>query len=430
MSKLARRLGFFSLAAYGIGDTLGAGIYTVVGKVVGEAGSGAWVSFLLAGAVALFTGFSYAELSSRFPVSSGAAGFVSRAIPGPLVAILAGVFVLGTGLSSAATVISAFGGYLQELVSFPAVLSQVLLIAALSFLSFWGILESSRVNVVLTAIEFSGLVAVIVAGIFILSGDVAPAGEFLAKSRESFDLFKTLGGITIAFFAYIGFEDISNLAEEAKNPKRDVPRAILVSVIVSTVMYVLVVLTLQLNVPESTIPSSETPLLLVFQKAGWDWFLNLFSVIAIFAIANTGLANLIMASRLLYGMSEEGLIPKFISKVHAKRKTPWVGVVIAGTAVVLLTFTGDLKILAQTTSLLIMIAFLMVHVSLVLIKRRKTKEKGMRFPFFFPIIGGLLCLGLISQFPWEAFARGSILLGIGFLVWGFQKWCSPTKLKP
>lgn len=418
-NSLARKLGGGALIIYGIGDILGAGIYALVGKVIGLAGTGAWITFLLAALVAVITGLSYAELTARYPVSAGAAAFVRRAFPGHFTATFAGVIVLGTGLASAATVTVAFSSYLAELVPFSPTLAQALLILAVSFLSFWGIQESSRVNYFLTFVEISGLLAVIAVGVWLFGGHPTGAATLTDLSRFSFPA--ALSGVTIAFYAYIGFEDLANLAEECKNPRRDLPRAILIAIAVSTLLYMAVTLVLLLTVSLSGIAASDTPLLLVFENAGLAHVNRYFSVVAILAITNTGLINLIMASRLMYGMANEGLLPRWFGHVHNRRKTPWVGVVASGIIVALLVFTGGLKILAQTTSLLIILIFFLVHLSLLQIKRKKIPHVGIAFPWIFPVLGAALCLLILTQFPKEVWLRSSLLLAIAFLVWGLQR---------
>ncbi len=419
MSGLSRRLGFFALVFYGIGDILGAGIYALVGKVVGLAGEGAWLTFVVAAGVALLTGFSYAELTSRFPVSAGAAAYVGRAFKGRFLPTMAGVFVLGSGLVSAATVTSAFGGYLHQITPFPEPLAMILLASGLSFLSFWGIQESSNVNLVLTFVEILGLLAVIGVGVYLTNTETA--GQWILKSLEDAEFAKIFAGVTVAFYAYIGFEDLSNLAEEAKHPKKDLPRAILIAISVSTVVYLLVTIVLQIHIPENQIAGSKTPLLLVFEKAGWSAFLNYFSLIAIFAITNTGLVNLIMTSRLMYGMSEERLLPRLVGKVHSRRKTPWVGVLFAYGIVLALVFTGGVKVLAQTTSFLILTVFLLVHLSLIRVKWRRDSHDGIAFPLVLPILGALSCLALMAAFDWEVYLRSLIWPAAGILVYWIQR---------
>lgn len=418
-TTLARRLGFAALIIYGIGDILGAGIYALVGKVIGLAGPGAWLTFVMSAVVAIITGLSYAELTARYPVSAGAAAFVRRAFPGRFIATVTGVIVLGTGLASAATVTVAFSHYLQGIMPIPAPLAQVILIGGISFLSFWGIHESSQVNIFLTFVEVSGLLAVILVGASLITG--TSWDQFLQTSQTGIHFPAVLSGVTIAFYAYIGFEDLANLAEECINPKRDLPRAILIAISVTTVVYLLVTLVLQITIPETIIAASDTPLLLVFEKAGMGWMLKYFSIVAILAITNTGLINLIMASRLMYGMAHEGLLPKPIGKVHHRRRTPWVGVLIALIGVLLLVFTGGLKVLAQTTSLLIIVVFLMVHLSLIQIKSRlNIPHDGIQFPILFPILGALSCLVILSQFPAAAYLRSLLVVGIGVFLWGVQ----------
>ncbi len=415
VSSLARRLGFVSLIFYGIGDILGAGIYALVGKVIGLAGSGAWLTFVLAAVAAVLTGISYAELTSRFPVSAGAAAYIGRAFRGRLMPTLAGVFVLGSGLVSAATVTSAFGGYLQELILIPDFLAKLALASLMAFLSFWGIQESSRFNVLLTLVEVAGLLAVIAVGVYLT--EPAAAAAWITKSLEQVDYSGILAGVTVAFYAFIGFEDLSNLAEEAKDPKRDLPRAILIAISVSTVVYLLVTLALQLNVSATEVAASKTPLLLVFEKAGYGVALKYFSVVAILAITNTGLVNLIMASRLTYGMSRVGLFPAWFGIVHPSRQTPWVGVLLAYLILLLLVFTGGVKVLAQTTSLLILTVFLLVHLSLIRVKLRKDPHDGISFSIVFPFLGLALTLVLLTAFPREAYLRSLIWPALGFGIW-------------
>lgn len=418
MSSLARKLGLTALIFYGIGDILGAGIYALVGKVVGIAGLNAWATFIVAALVAIFTGFSYAELSARYPVAGGAAAFVKRAFPGRLWATLIGVVVLGTGLVSAATVTVAFSNYLGELFSVPKFAAQTFLIFAMSAISFWGISESSRVNMVLTVVEVAGLIGVIVAGAQAM--DAVKWTSFVASASRDFDAWKIVMGVSVAFYAYIGFEDLSNLAEEAKKPERDVPRAILIAIFFSTIVYILVTLALVIHIPKEAISQAERPLLLVFERDGFRWIIKYFAIIALMAITNTGLINLIMASRLMYGMAQDKLLPDAFRQIHQGRKTPWVGIIIAGFSVLLLVFTGSLKTLAQTTSFLIVAVFFFVHLSLIKVKWNRESHEGIGFHLVFPIVGAMLCLALGFTFPWDVYLRSLILIALGFTVWALQ----------
>jgi amino acid transporter len=186
------------------------------------------------------------------------------------------------------------------------------------------------------------------------------------------------------------------------------------------VIYILVTLALSINVPLDAIAASETPLLLVFEKAGLHGVFKIFSLVAILAITNTGLINLIMASRLMYGMSREELLPEVLGKVHPRRYTPWVSILVAFGLVLLLVFTGGLKVLAQTTSLLIVVVFLLVHVSLIRVKLKKENYSGMRFPMVFPCLGVVLSAAILTQFPLAVWLRSLTVVGIGFFLWVLQ----------
>lgn len=419
LPALARRLSFLSLVFYGVGAILGAGIYALVGKVIDVTGTGAWLSFIFSALLALITGLSYAEMSARFPSAGGAVIFVKRAFPGQFMATLVGILVLGTGLTTTATVTVAFSDYFTQVWMIPKPIVQVLLVTALSFLSFWGIRESSWVNMICTAVEVAGLIAVIVVGVYLLQN--VSIDVVRDRTLEHVDFISIFSGVTIAFFAFIGFEDLCNLAEEAKNPSRDLPRAILVSIAISTFLYVLVILALQMTIPTKTIIASPTPLLLLFETANAQWMLHSFAFIAMMAIGNTALINLIMASRLMYGMSHEQLLPKFFRQVHNTRKTPWLAAIVVYLFVLLLIFTGGLKILAQTTSFLIIVVFLSVHVSLLRTKWKHAKTSHFRIPFWVPCLGALTCIGLIIFFPFEVYLRSGLFFAIGSLLWFFQK---------
>lgn len=419
MTKLARHLTLGALIIYGVGDILGAGIYALVGKIIGIAGSGAWMTFLLAAVLALITGLSYAELTARYPVSAGAAVFVRRAFPGKLIATLAGVIVLGTGLASAATVAVAFGQYLSQLIPIPEFLSQLLLVFGISFLSYWGIQESSRVNIFLTFVEVSGLLLVIIVGAYFWfqnSEIPSPIHTELPWEWKSI-----VAGVTLAFYAYIGFEDLANLAEECRNPQKDLPKAILIAISITTAIYILVTVILMVVIPIEEIQQSPTPLLLVFQKTGIENIESYFTLVALLAIMNTGLINIIMASRLMYGMAEEKLLPEILGKIHEKRQTPWIAVITALLVVLLLVFTGGLKILAQTTSLLIIVVFCLVHLSLIKIKLKNVPFDGIQFPIIFPIIGVFLSIATLTQFHDPlVWLRSLIVISVGLLVWFLQ----------
>lgn len=411
--RLRRALGASAITIYAIGDVLGAGIYALVGKVVGEAGSGAWISFAISAVIALLTGLTYAELSSRFPVAAGAAAYAHRAFPrAPLVAFVVGIFVLASGITSAATVSRAFVGYLAPFVALPELPASIGMLLVMSTINFLGIRESARVNLVLTAIEAAGLLLVIAVGFSWAAGqsDLRVA-ERLAPGDS---LGALLSGATLSFFAYIGFEDTVNVAEEVHAPARALPRAILVSIGVTCLIYMGVAVAALLTVDPGVLAGSPAPLLTVLETAGVRLPSGIFSLIALFAICNTGLLNLIMVSRLAYGMAHERLLPASLTRIHARRQTPWVGVWVAFGLAVFLSASGGVKILAQTTSLLLLAVFTVLHVGLLVIKRRAPHPGPgvFRAPSWAVAAGGVLCVVLACNHPLEAFARTGAVLAV------------------
>jgi basic amino acid/polyamine antiporter, APA family len=415
--QLRRSLGLWAITIYAIGDVLGAGIYALVGQVVGLAGSGAWLSFVLSALTALVTGLSYAELSSRFPVAAGAAAYTQRAYGHRLLAFMVGLFVLASGISSAATVSRAFIGYFNAFMVLPEIPASLAMLVLMTAISYAGIRESARVNFVLTLVEISGLLLIIAVG-FWYAGRI-PVAEVAGRLTPSLTP-GIVTGATVAFFAYIGFEDVANVAEEVHDPSRTIPRAILIAIGVSCVIYVAVVCAVLITVPRQIVGSSGRPLLEVLDVAGVHLPPGVFSLIALFAICNTGLLNLIMASRLCYGMAREGLLPPVLARVHARRGTPWVAVVAAFAMAALLTISGGVRVLAQTTSLLLLVVFAVIHVGLWRIKRRKSESTSPQFqtPAWTPVVGAFLCIGLALQYPLDAYARLAAIFALGMALYG------------
>jgi len=410
---LRRALGAYAITIYAVGDVLGAGIYALVGKVAGEAGGGAWISFAVSAVIALFTGLTYAELSSRFPVAAGAAAYARRAFPGaPLVAFVVGIFVLASGLTSAATVSRAFVGYLAPFAALPELPASLAMLALMSVINFIGIRESARVNFVLTLAEAAGLLLVIGAGFAYFATQAEPGAA--ARLLPGDSLAAILTGATLSFFAYIGFEDTVNVAEEVKDPARALPRAILTAIGTTCVIYMAVTVAALLTIGAEKLAAAPAPLLAVLEAAGVALPAGVFSLIALFAICNTGLLNLIMVSRLSYGMARENLLPAPLARVHERRRTPWVAVWVAFALAALLSASGGVKALAQATSLLLLVVFTVLHVGLLVIKRRDPAPgpEVFRTPVWAVATGALLCLGLAVNYPLEAFTRTAVVLAV------------------
>ncbi|MGH7819075.1 MAG: APC family permease [Candidatus Binatia bacterium] len=413
---LRRVLGAGAITVYAVGDILGAGIYALVGKVAAEAGGGAWISFFISATLALFTGLTYAELSSRFPVAAGAAAYSRRAFAHPAVSFLVGVFVLVSGITSAATVSRAFVGYLDPFVTLPPLLASLALLALMTLINWIGIQESARVNFVLTAIELGGLLLVLTVGFGYAFA--APAESLSGRLLPAADFDGVLTGATIAFFAYIGFEDTVNVAEEVKDASRVLPRAILTAIGFTCVVYAGVTIAALLTVPLETLATSGAPLLEVLKVADVRVPGEVFSLVALFAICNTGLLNLIMASRLSYGMAREGLLPMALARVDPKRRTPWVAVLGAFVLAAALAASGGVQELAQTTSLLLLCVFTLLHVALLVVKRRDPGAgDGFRTPLWTPVVGALLCGGMALQYPAGVYGRAALVLAAGVVLY-------------
>ena len=419
-AKLHRALGGVGITVYAIGDILGAGIYALVGAVVGAAGGQAWISFLVAGAIAALTGLTYAELVARFPVSAGAAAYCRRAFRPPVIAFLAGFFVLASGIISAAAVSRAVVGYLDTIVVLPDLAVSIGLLSLMTIVSYRGIRESANVNFALTAVELSGLLLVVGAGVaLILGGSSTPATDATPGAIASAGpLDGILAGVTLAFFAYIGFEDTVNVSEEVKDASRVVPRAILVAIGVTTLVYLAVVAVALATVPATELASSDAPLLAVLTAADVSVPSEAFAIVALLAIANTGLLNLIMASRLAYGMAHERLLPRVLARVHPKRRTPAVAVFTVFALAIALAVSGGVEVLAQTTSLLLLIVFGTVHVALIVVKRRdRTAHDGFRTARFTPWLGAAVCAAMITRYPLEVYLRAGAVLAVGLVVY-------------
>jgi len=412
--QLRRSLGFWALVFYGVGDILGAGIYALVGKVAGVAGSASWAAFAVAFLVAGLTALTYAELGGRFPRSAGESFFTERAFGRPALALLVGWMVLCSGVLSLATVSVAFGGYMSGLVpGLPQTVTVGGILLLLAAINFRGMRESSATNIVATMVELTGLLIVIVAGALFLSEDKgASISQTIAASSE----VRTgiARGAALGFFAFIGFEDMVNVAEEVKDPERNMPRAILVALVVTGFIYLLVVVVATSVVAAPTLADSEAPLLTVVQRATDAVPDRLFTLIALFAVANTGLLNFIMGSRLIYGMSRQGLLPSALATVHPKRRTPHLAILTVLAVALGLALSGTLTYLAGTTSLLLLMVFFTVNLSLIAIKRHdRGPTRTFCAPAAIPILGAMTCLGLMPFVPRDSLLTAAVILALG-----------------
>ena len=419
-SQLKRSLGTFALIIYGIGDILGAGIYVLIGKVAGAVGPACWLSFVISFFVASVTGLTYAELGSRFPRAAGESIYSLKAFRKKSLSYLVGFLVLVSGMVSMATVAHGFSGYVHAVIpEIPDYLIILAFLLVLAMINFWGIKQSSITNIICTIIEVTGLVIVIIAGMQYF-GEVDYLSVLPAEG-VSIHVALLQGGI-LAFYAFIGFEDIVNVAEETQDPSKTIPRAIIVALIVTSVFYMLTAIAAVSAVSVSDLSASSAPLMLVVERGLPDIPRELFTLIALFAVTNTALINFIMSSRILYGMSRERLVPAVLGRVHVKRQTPYFAIMMTFLIVLILALTEGLEILAQSTSFLLLSVFLLMNLSLIVIKTRSKKTRpSFQVPMWIPMLGAMSCLTLMVFVQPQALITVLTLLLIGMVIYLLQK---------
>lgn len=433
-------MGLFALIVYGVGDMLGAGIYALVGKWAGIMGNAVWLGFVVSWIAAVLTGLSYASLGSRYPKAAGAAYISQRAWAFPFLSYLVGLAVVASGLTSMGTQARAFTGYALGLFGFappggngadatilpeaawPIWAAVVLgFIGLLTLINIRGIQESSRANFIFTLVEVLGLVLVIVVGLrFWGSVDYleTPTGTGGAIRPAL-----VLQGAVLTFYSFIGFEDLINVTEEAKNPERDYPIALITALALTAVIYIAVTITAVSVVPYAILARSDQPLVDVVTAAVPGFPAPVFSFIALFAISNTALLNYIMGSRVVYGMARGGLMHPALGAVHAERRTPHRAILGIMAVVIILAFSGELAHLASATSILLLCVFIVVNGALIVLKRRPGEPKGrFEVPTIIPVLGiatNLVMLWHADRAAWRI--AGILIAGIAVLYFA-GKW--------
>lgn len=389
--QLRRSLTLPMIILYGLGTTIGGGIYALVGKVAARAGMLAPLSFMAAALLSAFTALAFAELSSRYPKSAGEAVYVQQAFNRNSLTIFIGILVVFNGCISAAALANGFVGYLQVFVAIPAWAAIIAVTLALGLLAIWGIGQSVITAAVITLIEIGGLILII----WVTRSDLATFPARLDEFTPGLDGTLWLGilsGSFLAFYAFIGFEDMVNVAEEVKDVEKNLPRAIIITLGLTTLIYFLVTLAAVLSVTPEQLGQQSAPLSYIYSsKTGSD--ATLISLISIFAIVNGGLIQMIMASRVLYGMSRQSMIPvalKFMADINPRTQTPIKATLLVMLLVSVLALSYAIESLAETTSLMILIIATVVNAALIRIKLKTGSEvspQGIRVPMAAPIIG-------------------------------------------
>ncbi len=400
-----------------LGDVLGAGIYALVGVLAGEVGGAIWVPLLAALLLALLTAGSYAELVTKYPKAGGAAVFAQRAYRRPLVSFLVGFCMLAAGVTSVAGLSLAFAGdYLGALVDVPALPAALVFLAAVAALNARGIKDSLRANVVMTVVEVGGLLLIIALAVVVLGrGDGQPS-RVLEFSADQAPAAGILAAAVIAFYSFVGFETSANVAEEAVDPSRTYPRALFGALLVAGIVYVGVGLAVSTVVAPEAIAGSDGPLLEVVAVADVGLPPWLYSLIALIAVANGALLTAIMSSRLTYGMADEHLLPRPLTRVLPHRRTPWVAIVVTTLVSMALVLVGDLETLAATVVLLLLFVFISTNVAVLVLRRDDVGHHHFRVPRVVPVLGVLSCLALMTQQPGRVWAFAAVLLLAGVVL--------------
>ena len=401
-----------------VGDILGGGIYARVGQVAGETGGAIWLAFLLALVMAAFTAGSYAELVGKYPRAGGAGLYVHRAFGRPFVSFIVAFAVVASGITSASALARAFGGdYLSAFIDVPVVLTALGLLVLIAAVNLRGIDESVKINVVFTLVEMGGLVLiVIVAAVALAGGDAEPGRAFEIKEDASL-LGAALAGSAIAFYALVGFEDSVNVAEETKDPARAYPKALFGALAIAGTLYLLVTIGASMVVPTGDLAASSGALLEVIRQGPLDIPEKLFAAIGLLALSNGALINMIMASRLLYGMAQEGVVPGPFARILAGRRTPWFSILFTSSIAAVLIATGDLGSLADTTVALLVMVFAIVNVCVLVLRRDPVEHEHFVVPSVVPVVGVGISLALLTQIEAATYGRAAILVALGAALW-------------
>lgn len=416
-TKLKRGITGPLLFLFILGDVLGAGIYALTGVLSAEVGGVLWLPLLLALLLALLTAGSYAELVTKYPRAGGAAVFAQRAFRSPIVSFLVGFSMLAAGVVSAAGLALAFGDYLSAVVPIAPALAAPLFLLLVAALNARGIRESMAGNVVMTVIELTGLLLVIVAVAVMMgggAGNVEHIGQFPAGANPA---LATLAAAIIAYYSFVGFETSANMVEELKNPRRAYPRALFGSLLVAGVVYLLVALASAIALPPEQLAGSTSPLLDVFAATGVPMPAWIFGVIALVAVANGALLTMIMASRLAFGMAEQDLLPPALGRVLPRRRTPWVAILLTTVIAIGLTFIGDLATLAETVVLLLLFVFLSTNIAVLVLRRDRVERDHFRIWTWVPVLGIGSCVLLLSQQEPRVWLLGAIAIAVGLVAY-------------
>ncbi len=391
--RLKRVLTLPLVTFYGLGNILGAGIYVLTGKVAGEAGYLAPLSFLVASVIAALSAVSYAEMSARYPVSAGEAVYIYEGLGVKKIAIVVGLMITASGIISSAVIAHGFAAYLQVFIDVPAWIVIVIMYGVLGGLAIWGISESVGAAAILTVVEIIGLLLIVFVGLDKFDGVNQIVSEVKAiEFTGTHGFWGVVAGGFLAFYAYIGFEDMVNVAEEVKQPELNMPRAIFLCVIISSVLYASVAMVSVLVISPDKLALSDAPLAMVYEEATGKAPV-IISLIGLMAVVNGSLIQLIMSSRLLYGMAEKGWLPSWLKKVSGGTRTPVNSTLVSVMSMLILALMFNLTELAEMTSYLVLLVFSLVNLALIRLKLSDKKHKKVEdYSIWLPTLALLSCV--------------------------------------
>lgn len=433
---LIRVMGPKLLLLFIVGDILGTGVYALTGSVAAEVGGAAWAPFLVAFAVATITAFSYLELVTKYPQAAGAALYTHKAFGIHFLTFLVAFTVMCSGITSASTASSAFAtnliaGFEVDWGTTGILIVALCFMAMIAAINFRGVGESVKLNVVLTVVELTGLLIVILIGFYAMTDGKADFTEVwqFETSDDKNVLLAITAATSLAFFAMVGFEDSVNMAEETKDPSRIFPKVLLTGLSITGIIYVLVSIVAVSLVPVADLEDTSVPPLLRVVEAGAPGLPmdEIYPFITMFAVANTALINMLMASRLLYGMAHQRVLPRILGEVHEGRRTPWVSIVfttlIAFGLIIAVTKVLDedsITTLGGTTALLLLAVFTVVNVAVLVLRRDPVEHDHFVAPTWLPVLGAASCAFLVG--PWTGrdgaqYTVSGWLIGLGVVLW-------------
>ncbi len=445
-TELRRVMGPKLLLLFIVGDILGTGVYALTGKVAAQVGGAAWVPFLVAFGIAMITAFSYLELVTKYPQAAGAALYTHKAFGVHFLTFIVAFTVMCSGITSASTASRAFASNLAKGFGLDSDNTSLIMVLALAFMAvvalvnLRGVAESVKANIVLTLVELSGLLLVIMVGFFALTAgktDFSRTMVFESPNDKSAFLAVT-AATALAFFAMVGFEDSVNMAEETHDPVRTFPKMMITGIGVTGVIYILIALFSVAIVPVGELGKSETPLVTVVETAAPSVPIDtLLPFISMFAVANSALINMLMASRLLYGMARQEVLPPLLGKVHPTRQTPWAAIGFTTLLAFGLIFyvsgasTSATETLGGTTSLLLLAVFSIVNICVLVLRKDVKDTPHFVAPTVLPVLGALLCAFFVTPFTGRDTVQYEIagwLLLLGVVLWALT-WFANRALR-